>query len=276
MKTCFCVLALLMPVLRLAAADAAFRTGCETYTFNRFTVFEAVEKAAQAGAKCVEFYPGQALSPTDRTGMSATLTDAQIAALKQCLQSNGVEAVSYYTDIPRDEAGARKVFEFARSLGAHYLTTESDGSIDTIEKLVKEFDMRVGFHEHGKTADANYKLWNPEYLRDLVKNRDPRIGACGDTGHWVTSGIKPLDAVKILEGRMINVHLKDRPELGRQRPDVVLGTGVSDIAGVLAELRRQKFDGYVLIEYEANFANNVAEVKQCLEFVRNFKDAKTP
>jgi len=77
-------------------------------------------------------------------------------------------------------------------------STESDGSIDTIEKLVKEFDIRVGFHEHGKSGNANYKLWNSEYLRDLLKDRDPRIGPAGTPGHWATSGIKPLDAVKLL------------------------------------------------------------------------------
>ena len=39
-----------------------FAIGCQAYTFNRFTVFEAIEKTAEAGGKVIEFYPGQKLS----------------------------------------------------------------------------------------------------------------------------------------------------------------------------------------------------------------------
>jgi sugar phosphate isomerase/epimerase len=184
-----------------------------------------------------------------------------------------VHITSYYTDIPRDEAQARKVFEFAHKLGLRSLTTESDDAIDTIEKMVKEFDIRVGFHGHGKNpGNPAYRLWNPEYIRDLVQGRDARIGACADTGHWTTSGIVPMQGFKILEGRIINVHLKDRPVRGEAKPDVVYGTGVNDIKGLLGELRRQKFDGNIFVEYENNWDDNVGDVKRCLDFVRHFGD----
>src|SRR6266513_5978782 len=42
-----------------------FALGCQAYTFNRFSVFEAIEKTAQAGAKVIEFYRGQKLTPDD-------------------------------------------------------------------------------------------------------------------------------------------------------------------------------------------------------------------
>src|SRR5215813_8960818 len=40
---------------------AGFAVGCQAYTFNHFSVFEAIEKTAQAGGKVIEFYPGQKL-----------------------------------------------------------------------------------------------------------------------------------------------------------------------------------------------------------------------
>jgi len=43
-----------------------FAIGCQAYTFNRFTAFEAIEKTEAAGGRVIEFYPGQALSPDDR------------------------------------------------------------------------------------------------------------------------------------------------------------------------------------------------------------------
>ena len=39
-----------------------FFIGCQAYSFNRYTVFEAIEKTAQTGSKVIEFYPGQKLS----------------------------------------------------------------------------------------------------------------------------------------------------------------------------------------------------------------------
>src|SRR6478672_12027177 len=42
---------------------SGFAIGCQAYTFNRFTAFEAIEKTAEAGGKCIEFYPGQKFSP---------------------------------------------------------------------------------------------------------------------------------------------------------------------------------------------------------------------
>src|ERR1039458_5358580 len=39
-----------------------FFIGCQAYTFNKFTVFEAIDKTVDAGGKVIEFFPGQKLS----------------------------------------------------------------------------------------------------------------------------------------------------------------------------------------------------------------------
>src|SRR6266436_4644153 len=53
------------PAIPDEAKIAGFAVGCQAYTFNRFSVFEAIEKTAQAGGKVIEFYPGQKLSPEE-------------------------------------------------------------------------------------------------------------------------------------------------------------------------------------------------------------------
>ena len=183
--------------------------------------------------------------------------------------------------IPKDEAGARKVFEFAKKMGLYGITTESIDALDTAEKLAKEYDIRVGIHEHAKrmkkdadgkqVEDPNYKIWNPEFVRDLVKGRDSRVGACADIGHWQTSGLKAIDCLKILEGHIISLHAKERAAIGPGQHDTIFGTGVTDMAGVLAELKRQKFTGNISIEYEFNWDNSVPDIKQCIDFVRKAK-----
>ena len=39
-----------------------FAIGCQAYSFNRFSVFEAIEKTAETGGKVIEFFPGQKLT----------------------------------------------------------------------------------------------------------------------------------------------------------------------------------------------------------------------
>ncbi|HSI62541.1 MAG TPA: sugar phosphate isomerase/epimerase [Candidatus Saccharimonadia bacterium] len=252
--------------------QGGFAIGPQAYSFNRFTAFEAVEKAAAAGAKCIEFYPGQKLAPDKGDSkLHHTMSDADFTALQEKLTKHGVTAVNYGVVGGKDEAEWRKIFEFAKKLNLYAITTEDVKNIDVIEKLVKEFDIKVGYHEHGKRPlDRAYQLWDPNYVAGLVKDRDPRIGACADTGHWQTSGLQPVECLKILKGRIISSHLKEREMIGERKPDIVYGTGVSDIAGCLAELKAQGFDGNISVEYENKWEDNVPDIKACIEFVKNW------
>jgi len=218
----------------------SFALGCQAYTFNRFSVFEAIEKTAQAGGRVIEFFPGQKLSADQaEVKWDHNATDDVIEKVKAQLAKYHIRAVNYgVVGIPKDETGARKIFEFAKKLGLYGVTTESVESIDTIEKLVKEYDIRVGFHDHPRRADnPNYRMWDPNYVFSVVKDRDHRIGSCADTGHWVRSGLKPVECLRILKGRIISSHLKDLNEFGKpEAHDLPFGTGVSDVPAILNEL----------------------------------------
>jgi len=253
-----------------------FAIGAQAYTFNRFTAFEAIEKNAQAGGKVIEFYPGQKLSKEDPTlSVSHDAPDEVIQKLKEKLAKHSMKAVNYgVVGIPSDEAGARKVFEFAKKMGMRAITTESTESLDTIEKLVKEYDIAVGYHNHPRQpGNPNYKVWDPQYILDLTKGRDPRIGSAADTGHWMTSGLAPIQCLRILKGRLISTHLKDKLDFGPSH-DVPYGEGVGDMKRCLDELKKQKFAGNISIEYEYNWDNSVPDVTKCIDFVRNYGAGK--
>ncbi len=250
-----------------------FAIGCQAWTFHDFTVMEAIEKTAEAGGKVIEFYPGQKFS-LEQPGLKFdhNATPDMIAAVKVQLKKYGVRAVNYgVVGIPQDEAEARKIFEFAKTFELYGITTESVEAIDTIEKLVKEYDIRVGFHDHPRQpTNPSYRMWDPNYVLSVVKDRDPRIGSCADVGHWVRSGLEPVACLKILQGRIISTHLKDLNEKSPDAHDVPYGTGVSDIPAILDELKRQHFVGNVSIEYEYNWQNNVIDAAQCIGFVRGY------
>jgi sugar phosphate isomerase/epimerase len=254
-----------------------FFIGCQAYTFNRYSVFEAIEKTAAAGGKVIEFYPGQKLSKEEpNIKWDHNASPETIQKVKDKLAQYKIKAVNYgVVGIPKDEEQARKLFEFAKTMGLRAITTESVDAIDTIEKLVKEYDIKVGFHDHPKRAnDPNYRMWDPNYILSVVKDRDARIGSCADTGHWVRSNLKPVDCLRILKGRIISSHLKDLNEMGTGAHDVPYGEGVSDVPAILEELRAQGFDGNISIEYEFNWDNSLPEVAQCIGFVRGYGTVK--
>lgn len=250
-----------------------FAIGCQAYTFNRFTVFEAIEKTAAAGGKVIEFYPGQKLSKQEPgVTWDHNAPEAVVAKVKAKLAEHKVKAVNYgVVGIPNDEAAARKIFDFAKKLGLYGITTESTESIDTIEKLVKEYDVAVAYHNHPRQANnPNYKVWDPNYVLSLVKDRDRRIGACADTGHWLRSGLNPIECLRILKGHVVSSHLKDLNQAAPDGHDVPYGTGKANIKGVLDELKAQGFAGNIAIEYEYNWDNSVPEVTQCIDFVKAY------
>ena len=247
--------------------------GCQAWTFKEYSVMEAIDKTAAAGGKVIEFYPGQKFSPEKPdVKFDHNASDEMIAAVKARLAKDGIRAVNYgVVGIPKDEAEARKIFEFAKKFELYGITTESVDAIDTIEKLVKEYDIRVGFHDHPRQLDnPAYKMWDPNYVLSVVKDRDARIGSCADVGHWVRSGLNPVDCLKILQGRVISAHLKDLNEKSLWAHDVPFGTGVSNIAGIIDELKRQNFAGNASIEYEYNWKDNVVDAAQCVGFVRGY------
>ena len=169
-----------------------FAIGCQAWTFNQFSVMEAIDKTAAAGGKVIEFFPGQKLSPEQPDlKFDQNATDEIIAAVQARLKKDGIRAVNYgVTGIPNNEAEARKIFEFAKKLELYGITTESVESIDVIEKLVKEFDIRVGFHDHPRQPNnPGYKMWDPNYVLSVVKNRDrasapARMWAIGYARAW--------------------------------------------------------------------------------------------
>ena len=255
-----------------------FYAGAQAWSFNHFTVLEAIDKDVAAGGKTIEFFPGQKVSPENPAKFDSNSTQEVRDLVKAKLKEKGITPIGFGVvgGLGKDEAATRKNFEFCKDMGIGIIVaepTETKEAYDIIEKLVKEFDIKMAIHNHPKRPlDRNFKYWDPEYVLSLVKDRDPRMGSCADIGHWVRSGVKPLDAIRLLKGRIFDSHVKDLSAFGDPKAhDMPYGTGVSGIAEVLNEYLSQGFHGPIDVEYEFHMEDNFAEVKQCLEFVKNFQ-----
>ena len=242
-----------------------WRLGVQMWTFNRFTLFEGIDKTASLGLGWIEMYPGQVVSKETGDVRTDNMSAEVTAKLKAKLKAAGIKVVNYgVVGLPNDEAASRKIFDFAKDMGIETIVSEpGPEAFDLVDKLAQEYKINVAIHNHPKPS----RYWNPDTVVKALEGRSKWMGACIDTGHLPRSGIDAVEAVKKLEGRIISFHFKDVNEFGKNSAhDVPWGTGVSNVKAVLTELDRQGFKGVFSVEYEYNWDNSVPEIRQCVEF----------
>ncbi len=256
-----CAVALRRPC-RVAAADkndewGGFPVGVQTISLRKYALPEVMRHLQGMGVHYVEF--------SASAHLPSTASDQQIAEARELatmarltISAQGVNRFS------KDHAANRRVFEFAKKLGIRSITSNPQPDAETfasLGKLVAEYDMRLAIHNHGPGT-----LYDK--LDDVVraiKDRDKRIGACVDCGHFIASGEDPVKCVQTLGGRVYGVHLKDLAEFGSKSSNVVIGKGHLDVVGLFKALRQIQFhaDGALSLEYE-NTENPIDDLKACL------------
>ena len=249
-----------------ASKKLGWRLGTQCYTFRDRSLYETMDTAKSLGLRYLELYPGQKLGPDGDAKFNHDSPAEQRAAVKQKLNDMDLVAMNYgVVDIPKDEAAARKVFDFVKDMGIQTICSEpKPEAMDTVEKLAKEYDIKVAIHNH----PTPNRYADPKTVAEAIKGRDAHVGCCADIGHWVRSGIKPVDAMKTVEGRILNFHFKDLNEFGkREAHDVPWGTGISDVRAVLDEAKRQNYKGTMMVEYEKGAGPELVEnVRKCIEW----------
>jgi sugar phosphate isomerase/epimerase len=247
-----------------------WKIGPQAWSFNRFTFFEAIDKTRSLGLDYIQAYPGQRISDEVTVGFGPEISAEQKKAVKEKLAEANVQIVSFgVTGVPNDEAGARKLFAFAVEMGIGTIVSEpAMDQFDMLDKLCQEYKVKLAIHNHPKPSP----YWNPDTVLKACEGRSPWIGACTDTGHWVRSGLEPLDCLKKLEGRIVDVHIKEIED----GHDVVWGTGQGRMKGLLEELHRQNFQGTFAIEYEYNWENNLPEIRQSVEYFNQIASGLKP
>lgn len=252
------------------ADKLGWQMAIHAYTFKEFPIAEAIDKTAGLGLKHMSLSGSVNLDGTKPVPTQGISPEA-LEAIKRKLASAGIVRIVNWgvVKLPPDEAKCREVFEFAKKMGTDILVSEPEpAAFDIIEKLCKEFGMKVAIHNHPKREkDPSYKLWDPDHVLSLVKGRDACIGVCADTGHWVRSGLDPVECLKKLQGRILCLHFKDLNEKGNTKAhDVPWGTGISNARGQMEELKRQGFRGAFCVEYEHNWKDSAGEIAQCVKF----------
>jgi sugar phosphate isomerase/epimerase len=243
----------------------------QCWTFRKFSFFETLKKAKELGIEYLQPYPGQELGGSvPGARFDHNLSEAQIAEVKRWLEDEGLTLVSYgVVNFENNEESTRKVFDFAKKMGIKTIVTEPQyDDYSLIERLIKEYNINIAIHNHPLPS----KYARPETVLDHVKGLDERIGDCADTGHWMRSSVNPVEALRLLEGRILDVHLKDLNEFSAKGAyDVPFGQGKANIHDILAELTLQNYHGYLAVEYEneKEVDNPSPSVRKGIDYIKS-------
>jgi len=240
------------------AEKLGWRLGCQAYSFNRFTLFEAIDKTASLGLHFIEAGPRQRISSKQTVAFGPDISAAIRRDVLKKLADSGVKMVNYGVS-----GYDRKHFDFAKEMGIETLTSEPDEKdFEATDKLCSEYGINIAIHNHPQPSH----YWNPETVLKVCQGRSKHIGACADTGHWARSGLKPVECLKKLEGRIISFHFKDLNQMGPEAHDLPWGSGICDVKGMLMEIHRQKLKAVFSIEYEYHWDNSLPEIAQCVAY----------
>jgi len=251
-----------------AAEKLGWQMAVQLYTYRRFPLYEALDKIAALGIRHIELCFFLKLDKTrPNLTTNESLSPEVRKELKAKLDGMGMALSSFYAELGANADKAKKIFDFCKEMGTGTIVAEPPPeAFDMIEKLCDEYQVNVTIHNHPESPKQRY--WSPETVLEVCKGRGKRIGACCDTGHWVRSGLDPVECLKKMEGRILAFHLKDAAEKGnRKSEDAILGEGAGSYKAVLAELKRQGYKGLTTIEYERDTAALQDDMVKCVTFV---------
>src|SRR5215467_403239 len=134
------------------AEKLGWKLAIHSYTFQKFSIFDAIDKSAALGVKYMSISGSAILEGTNKL-TTVNMTQEQRDAVDKKLKARGF---GHFVNIgvvqlPADEAKSRKVFEFAKAWGIDTLVAEPEpDALDTVEKLCKEYNIKVAIHDHPK------------------------------------------------------------------------------------------------------------------------------
>lgn len=234
------------------------KIGITSYSLRKLSLDDAIARLKDAGVKYISLKDVHA--PLKSTSEERKAIRKKIDDAGLILMGGGVIYMK------NDPAQLRNAFDYARDLGMKTIVCSPEPqALDEVEKLVKEYDIRIAIHNHG----PGDKLFpSPNDVMRLVGNRDPRMGACIDIGHTVRLGEDPVAAINKCAKRLFEMHLKDVTGATADAKPTELGKGVIDLPGVLKALVKLKWPYHAALEYEAKPDNVIPGMMECFGYLR--------
>ncbi len=253
--------ALAFPNLPTEAGDPwkGLKVGVATYSLRELPIDEAIAAVKQVGLKYVSIK-----NVKNHVDVSHSSDERKERA--QMFRDAGITPLSVGNVSMRDgEAEIRKGFEYARDIGVSTIVcAPSHDAIPILDKLVKEFDIRLAIHNHGPEDKGFFP--SPYDVMRAVEKYDKRIGLCIDVGHTARAGVDPAESILKCRERLYDVHMKDISAMGDKNTPIEGGRGILDLKSILSALLEIKFQGLVGFEYEKDAKNPIAGLAESVGY----------
>ena len=213
---------------------SGFKLGVATYSFREFQRSLAIKMIKELKTPYVsikEFHLPYRETPE---ALAQGRKEFEAAGLQ--VTSGGV--VSTFAE---EDSQIRRYFDYAKVCGMPMLMMmPSARQLPTIEKLVKEYDIRIAIHNHGP-EDKNFPT--PQSVLAAIKNLDPRIGLCMDLGHSSRTGVDIVKSLGEAGPRLIGVHIKDLKDGKDKASQCDVGEGVLPLVACFEQLHKMVIAG---------------------------------
>lgn len=244
-----------------------WKLGIQAWSFHLNTFEEALNKIDSCGVKYVEAFPPQKIGAGIPGTMDYHMSAKKRKAVKNLLKKHGIKMISYGVVTPKTDSDWVQLFKFGKAMGLKNIASEPKADkIPFISKLCDKYEINLAIHNHAEPT----RYWNPDIVLNAINGASFRIGSCADVGHWLESDLDPLKCMQKLKGHIIEFHMKDENKKGGGKDvhDVPMGQGVINMDGIMQQMKDQHFKGFVFIEYEYHFKNNVQDVRECVKYFR--------
>lgn len=234
------------------------RLGIASYTFRKFDQAHLIDFMKQLKTPYLNLKDGHLpMTPTDQVASKA----AEYRAAGMTLTAAGT---IYF---PKDEDDdIRAKFEYCKAAGISLIVgAPTHKTLPRVEKFVKEYNIRVGIHNHGPED----KEWpSPLDVLAAVKNMDSRIGCCIDVGHTMRAGTDVVTAIRKAGPRLFDMHMKDLADAKSKESQVAVGQGVMPVRDIFKTLIDMRYPGNVDLEYEIFADDPLPGVLQSFAYMR--------
>lgn len=241
-----------------AAHSTALKLGVASYSFREFPLDRALEMAQVLGVRHMTFKDVH----VPRTDPPETTR-----AIRTRIERAGITIMGGGTiTMPNNPAQIEKEFVYAQNAGFPLLYVDPDpAGLDTIERLARQYDIRVAIHNHGPED----KRWpRPQDAYAAIKSRDRRLGLCIDIGHTTRTGTDAVNACRECGDRLYDMHVKDLASADAKESQVEVGRGIIDFPRLFRTLIELRYQGQVGLEYEINPSNPLPGMIESMAFMR--------
>lgn len=192
-------------------------------------------------------------------------TQEMVETARRKLDAAGIRCVSYYTATIKNQTDLDYALKNAKIFGASNVSGDATGPIlHEIDRQFTQAGLTFGIHNHWFPQRFPYESVD-DVLRALA-TVSATVGSTLDVGQMAACGHDPVDAIRRLQSRLKLVHLKDVQAAGAEH-NVLFGTGIANIPGVIEELRRIRFGHLVAIEFEKDTDDN-EDMRELLSYAR--------